>query len=83
MARKTSVQVNYATSNGTAINGVDYTNVTGTLTFNTGDTSKTFTVPIISGTTLQPDKTVNLQLLYPVRRGDAGADQRRADHRQQ
>ena len=35
------VQVNYATSNGTATNGIDFTNVTGTLTFNNGDTSKT------------------------------------------
>jgi uncharacterized delta-60 repeat protein len=60
------VQVNYATSNGTATNGIDFTNVSGTLTFNTGDTSKTFTVPIIPGTTIQPDKTVNLTLYTPT-----------------
>jgi len=60
------VQVSYATSSGTATNGIDYTNVTGTLTFNEGDTSKTFTVPIINGTTVQPDKTVNLKLYTPT-----------------
>ncbi|MGA2852646.1 MAG: Calx-beta domain-containing protein [Verrucomicrobiota bacterium] len=60
------VQVSYATSNGTATNGINFTNVTGTLTFNNGDTSKTFTVPIIPGTMLQPDKTVNLSLYTPT-----------------
>jgi uncharacterized delta-60 repeat protein len=60
------VQVSYATSNGTATNGINFTNVTGTLTFNNGDTTKTFTIPIIPGTTLQPDKTVNLSLYTPT-----------------
>jgi len=60
------VQVSYTTSNGTATNGIDFTNVTGTLTFNNGDTSKTFTVPIIPGTTVHPDKTVNLTLYTPT-----------------
>ena len=56
------VQINYATSAGTAVSGVDFTNVSGTLTFNDGDTSKTFNIPIRNGSTYQPDKTVNLQL---------------------
>jgi uncharacterized delta-60 repeat protein len=60
------VQVSYATSNGSATNGVDYTNVTGTLTFQTGDSSKTFTIPILKGTTVQPDKKVNLRLFTPT-----------------
>ncbi len=56
------VQVSYVTLNGTATNGIDYTNRTGTLTFQTGDSSKTFTIPITKNTTSQPDKTVNLVL---------------------
>ena len=60
------VQVSYATSNGTATNGMDYTATTGTLTFQAGDSSKTFTIPIIKGTTTQPDKTVNLTLYTPA-----------------
>lgn len=55
--------VNYATSNGTAETG-DYTPASGTLTFEDGETSKTFTV-----TTLQDadaaDETVALTLSTP------------------
>jgi uncharacterized delta-60 repeat protein len=60
------VQVSYSTANGSAVAGVDFTNVTGTLTFNNGDTSKTFTIPIINGTTVQPDRTVILKLYTPT-----------------
>ncbi len=59
------VQVSYATSNGTGTNGIDFTNTTGTLTFQAGDSTKTFTVPIKNGTTTQPDKTVILTLYTP------------------
>jgi len=41
-------QVTYSTSNGTALAGTAYTNVTGTLLWTDGDTTpRTFTVPII------------------------------------
>lgn len=56
------VQVSYFTSNGTATNGVDYTGITNTLTFSGGQTSQTFTVPIINGTTVRPDRVLNLTL---------------------
>ncbi len=60
------VQVSYVTVNGSATNGIDYTNATGTLTFQNSDSIKTFTIPIIKGTTAQPDKTVNLWIYTPA-----------------
>jgi uncharacterized delta-60 repeat protein len=61
-----SVTVFYATSNGTATNGVDYTGVTNSITFGIGVVSNSFTVSILSKkTSIQPDKTVNLRLFTP------------------
>jgi glucose/arabinose dehydrogenase len=54
--------VNYATSNGTATAGSDYTAATGTLTFAANDISKTFTVGITNDTLGERNETVNLQL---------------------
>ena len=42
-----TVTVEYATASGTANVGSDYTGVSGTLTFDPGETSKTIKVPII------------------------------------
>lgn len=41
-----SVSVNYATSNGTAVSGSDYTSTSGTVTFATGEAGKTIIVPV-------------------------------------
>ncbi len=60
------VSLNYSTTNGTATNGVNYNNVSGNLTFNQGVSSLSFTIPIINGTTVQPDKTVILLLSTPT-----------------
>ncbi|MCB9419753.1 MAG: hypothetical protein H6667_08110 [Ardenticatenaceae bacterium] len=46
-ASSSVVTVNYATVNGTAVAGSDYTAVANTLTFGIGETSKQITVPII------------------------------------
>jgi N-acetylneuraminic acid mutarotase len=54
--------VNYATSDGTATAGSDYTPVSGTLTFAPGQTSRTFGVPIINDIFKEPNETVNLTL---------------------
>jgi hypothetical protein len=43
-----ATDVDYATSDGTATAGSDYTTTSGTLTFAAGQLSKTFTVPILN-----------------------------------
>ena len=48
-----------ATSNGTATAGSDYTAVTQTVTFNSGETSKTVKIPITDDLLNEPDETVN------------------------
>jgi subtilisin-like proprotein convertase family protein len=58
--------VNYATSNGTATAGLDYTAASGTLNFADGETSKTFNVSIIDDTLAEPNETVNLALSGPT-----------------
>jgi len=60
------VTVDYATSDGTATVVDDYTSASGTLTFPDGDTSETFSVTIISDTTVEDDETVNLTLSNPT-----------------
>jgi large repetitive protein len=60
------VTVNYATSNGTASAGSDYTAATATLTFAPGETSKSFTVAITADTLDETDEVVNLKLSTPT-----------------
>ncbi len=57
--------VDYATSNGTATAGGDYTATTGTLTFGVGQTSLTFTVAITDDGVAEGVETVNLTLSNP------------------
>ena len=61
-----AVAVNYATSDGTATNGTNYTAASGTLSFGATDSSQTFTIPILPGSRTQPDRTVNLSLSTPT-----------------
>lgn len=61
-----TVTVNYATSNGTATAGSDYTTVNGALTFAPGETSKTFTISIVEDTLDENDETINLALSSPT-----------------
>ncbi|HON07929.1 MAG TPA: Calx-beta domain-containing protein, partial [Verrucomicrobiota bacterium] len=61
-----SVMVDYSTTNGTATTGVDYTDVSGTLTFPEGETMQTFLVPIIDDKDIESPETVLLALSNPT-----------------
>ena len=62
-----AVGVNYATSNGTATAGSDYTAASGTLNWADADAAnKTFTVPIIDDAATEASETVNLTLSAPT-----------------
>jgi Calx-beta domain/RTX calcium-binding nonapeptide repeat (4 copies) len=60
------VSVAYATANGTATAGSDYTATSGTLVFAPGQTSKTVAVPIVGDTAFESDETFTLTLSNPV-----------------
>jgi hypothetical protein len=60
------VTVDYATSNGSAAAGSDYTATSGTLNFAPGETSKSFFVPILDDGGTEGDETVNLTLSNPA-----------------
>ncbi|PWU12314.1 MAG: hypothetical protein C5B50_21720 [Verrucomicrobia bacterium] len=59
------VTVGYATTNGTAIAGVDYVSTFGTLTFSNGVDLQSFTVPIINNGQVEGDRTFNIGLFNP------------------
>ena len=54
--------VQYATSDGTAVAGQDYTATSGTLTFAAGQTRRTFTVNLIDDLMPEPQETFNISL---------------------
>jgi hypothetical protein len=62
----TTTSVNFATADGTAVAGTDYFATNGTIVFTNGETVKTFSVPVVDTTAVQPDKTVLLQLSNPT-----------------
>ena len=61
-----TVTVDYATADGTATGGDDYTATSGSLTFEPGDTEKTIAVPIADDTVEDGRETVTLTLSNPV-----------------
>lgn len=65
-ASNSNVTVNYGTANGTATSGSDFTNRSGTLTFTPGQLTKTFTVPVIGDTTVEPNETFLVNLTTPT-----------------
>jgi plastocyanin len=62
-----AVGVSYATSNGSATAGNDYTTRTGTISFaDNQDGTKSFTVPILDDSQVEGNETVNLTLSNPT-----------------
>src|SRR5439155_785991 len=61
------INVHYATLNGSAQAGLDYTAVSGDISFADGETAKTFNVPITPDYILEPDETVILLLSLPLK----------------
>ena len=61
-AASDTVTVNYATSDGTATAGPDYTAKSGTLSFDAGETSKTVSVSIEDDTENESDETFTVTL---------------------
>lgn len=57
-----TVTVDYSTSNGTAIGGIDYTNSSGTLSFTEGVTTVSVNVPIIDDTNYEGDESFSVTL---------------------
>lgn len=57
--------VRYATANGTALAGTHYTTTSGTLVFLPGETSKSFTVPVIDNESLGGNKSFGVTLKSP------------------
>jgi Ca2+-binding RTX toxin-like protein len=57
-----TVTIDYATADGTATAGSDYTATSGTLTFAPGETSKTVNVSVLGDTIIEANETVLLNL---------------------
>lgn len=57
--------VKYATANGTAVAGTDYSAVAGTLSFAAGETTKTISIPIFNDGKLEPKESFSLSLSNP------------------
>jgi len=68
-----TVGVNYASTDGSATDGGDYTAVSGSLNFADGETTKTFTVPIFDDFDYEGDESVNLSLSFPTGGADLGS----------
>ena len=61
-----TITVNFTTNPGTATEGVDYADNTGTLPFLPGDTSETITVVVNGDTTFEPNETFTVDLSAPT-----------------
>ena len=65
--RDREVRVKYATTDGTATQGDDYTGVSGTLRFAPGETTKTVSVPVLDDAHDEGSETLTLTLSSPRR----------------
>jgi Tol biopolymer transport system component len=60
-----SASVDYSVEDGTAQSGTDFTATSGTLNFAAGQTSQTFTVPLVPGDDFAGTRSANLVLSNP------------------
>ena len=60
------VSVQYFSIDGSATSGQDYTRVSGSLTFDPNQATKTFNIPIVNDQVDEADETVNLALDSPT-----------------
>ncbi|MFY0632134.1 MAG: hypothetical protein JXR05_17370, partial [Flavobacteriaceae bacterium] len=58
--------VDFATSDGTAVAGSDYTATTGTVSFSVGETSKTIDVTLSGDSAVEADETITMTLSNPT-----------------
>jgi hypothetical protein len=65
-ASNRTITVVYATADGTALAGSDYTARTATVTFNAGIVTRTFTVTITGDAIVEPDETFVVNLTSPT-----------------
>ncbi|MBU6409140.1 MAG: hypothetical protein KGR98_02015, partial [Verrucomicrobia bacterium] len=61
-----TIYVTFATSNGTAANGVNYQTVVTNVPFPVGEVLETVPVPVIDDSNVTPNLTVNLSLTNPT-----------------
>lgn len=61
-----NVSARMTTSDGTAKAGSDYTAVSTTVSFASGETSKTISIPITNDAIIEPAETINLALSNPT-----------------
>jgi len=67
------VAVEFTTGDGSAGAGSDYTATSGVLVFADGETSRTFTIPILDDPVREGDETVDLTLANPTGGATLGA----------
>lgn len=60
------VSAQYATSDGSATAGVDYSAATGTITFEDGESERTFLVQVLNDSATEPVEEINLTLSQPT-----------------
>ena len=68
-ASSQAVTVDYATADGTAMAGGDYTSRQGSVVFDPGQTSQTVSVSVFGDTTYEPDETFLLNLSNTIGAG--------------
>jgi YVTN family beta-propeller protein len=64
-SNKGEATVDYATSDGSATAGQDYSAISGTLIFIPGQTIASFTVPVLKDSLVEGDETLSLNLTHP------------------